>query len=180
MRDKGHTCVILIDIGGARGVYEMLHDKDVSAIAVQFIGFGRTQLRGNTFYIVKKDVAATLSIVTNPNNPRLKVPPLATHARELTTELRNYEIRVSDAGSTTFGAFAHKTHDDIVKPGNCLTVSSAPINERQRPDPVLLRTLPPTEPLDYATVMSLQLRFCNNTFFEVSSAKSSQFSNKFC
>ena len=48
-----YNIVILIDIGGARGVYEMLRDKNVSALAVQFIGSCKTAVHGLTFYIVK-------------------------------------------------------------------------------------------------------------------------------
>ena len=114
LRTKGHTCVILCDIGGARGVWEMLRDKGVNAYAVNLIGSGTTRLHGSQLTIVKSDMASTLSILSNPNKPRLRVPKMAKYARELKTELRQYEIHVSASGSATFGAFANKSHDDLV------------------------------------------------------------------
>lgn len=115
LRDKGHSCIILLDIGGVgRGVYEMLSDKNVSAYGVQLVGSGTTHINGGVISIVKSDMASTLNILSNPNNARLRIPMAARYARELKTELRNYEIHVSDGGAATFGAFAHKSHDDIV------------------------------------------------------------------
>ena len=114
LRTKGHTCVILCDIGGARGVWEMLRDKGVNAYAVNLIGSGTTRLYGSHLTIVKTDMAATLSILSNANKTRLLVPKMAKYARELKTELRQYEIHVSASGSATFGAFANQAHDDLV------------------------------------------------------------------
>jgi hypothetical protein len=114
LRAKGHTCVILCDIGGARGVWEMLRDKGVNAYAVNLIGSGTTRLYGSHLTIVKTDMAATLSILSNANKTRLLVPKMAKYARELKTELRNYEIHVSPSGMATFGAFANQAHDDLV------------------------------------------------------------------
>lgn len=114
LRAKGHTCVILCDIGGARGVWEMLRDKGVNAYAVNLIGSGTTRLHGSQLTIVKTDMASTLAILSNPNKPRLRVPKMAKYARELKTELRNYEIHVSPSGMATFGAFANQAHDDLV------------------------------------------------------------------
>ena len=115
LRTKGHTCVILCDIGGARGVWEMLRDKGVNAYAVNLIGSGTTRLHGSQLTIVKSDMASTLAILSNPNKPRLRVPKMAKYARELKTELRQYEIHVSASGSATFGAFgSSKNHDDLV------------------------------------------------------------------
>ena len=59
-------------------------------------------------------MAATLSILSSPNKPRLRVPKMAKFSRELKTELRNYEIHVSQSGMATFGAFANNSHDDLV------------------------------------------------------------------
>jgi hypothetical protein len=39
---------------------------------------------------------------------------MAKYARQLKTELRNYEIHVSKSGAATFGAFANQSHDDLV------------------------------------------------------------------
>src|SRR5665647_2895025 len=114
LRNKGHTCVVLMDVGGARGVWEMLRDKGVNAYAVNLIGSGTTRLYGSHLTIVKTDMAATLSILSNVNKTRLLVPKMAKYARELKTELRNYEIHVSPSGMATFGAFANQAHDDLV------------------------------------------------------------------
>jgi len=114
LRNKGHTCVVLCDIGGARGVWEMMRDKDINAYAVNLIGSGQTRLYGSHLSIVKSDMAATLSILSNPNKPRLRVPKMAKFARELRSELRTYEIHVSSNGHATFGAFENKSFDDLV------------------------------------------------------------------
>ena len=115
LRAKGHVCRILVDIGGARGVWEMLRDKNVDAMAVQIIGSGKTRIKGSTFYVVKADMVSNITILANPAKPRVKVPRMSKYAKILKEELRNYEIRLSETtGSATFGAFANKSHDDVV------------------------------------------------------------------
>ena len=67
--------------------------------------------RGITLYVPKDQMVSMLQVLLQTGRIHL---PKTAEAEALKEELLNYEIRISDGGRDTYGAFRTGSHDDLV------------------------------------------------------------------
>ena len=115
-RENGETCTYVVDATGLGApVIDLLRENIESArIKAAYLTGGieaRIERGGMTLYIPKAQMVSMLQVLLQTGRIHL---PKTAEAEALKEELLNYEIRISDAGRDSYGAFKTGSHDDLV------------------------------------------------------------------
>jgi hypothetical protein len=63
-------------------------------------------------HCTKRDLVSTLAVLLQAR--RLKISPALPEARTLTEELAGFQVKISQAGGDTYGAWRGGAHDDLI------------------------------------------------------------------
>jgi hypothetical protein len=74
---------------------------------------GDSVVRDNkAFRVPKRDLVSTVQVLLQGG--RLKIAPALAESALLVQELQNFQVKISDLGHDSYGAWREGTHDDLV------------------------------------------------------------------
>jgi hypothetical protein len=97
--------------GVGQPVVDLLRGRKLDVKAVYLTGGDRLRGDTNDLHLPKALLVSRLQVLLQSERVHL---PKTAEAEALAKELLNYEIRVSEDGADTYGAFKTGTHDDLV------------------------------------------------------------------
>jgi len=104
---------ILVDATGlGQPVVDMIQQNGVSVTSVLLTGGEKAVLKEGSWHIAKSALVCRLQVLLQDR--RLKFSKHHPLAEAMIDELLNFEIKVSQGGQDTYGAFKTGAHDDLV------------------------------------------------------------------
>lgn len=104
-------CFFVDATGVGQPVVDMLRERGLSVIAVYLTDSAKATYGTGELYLPKSLLVSRLQVLLQDG--RLKLPR-TPEAEALARELLDFEIRVSEDGHDSYGAFEVGTHDDLV------------------------------------------------------------------
>ncbi len=108
-------CTLGIDgTGVGVAVTDLFRQQPIKA-EMRFIsitGGDTVNAEGDTIRVPKKELVASVQIALQ--TARLKIASSLPNAKVLERELKDFEVKITDTGHATFGAWREGAHDDLV------------------------------------------------------------------
>jgi hypothetical protein len=106
--------LIVDHTGVGRGVVDTFRERPGLARlhAVTITGGDKENRDGNDWRVPKRDLVGCVQILLQAG--RLKIAPRLREARTLTEEMSAFQVKITDAGNDTYGAWREGQHDDLV------------------------------------------------------------------
>jgi hypothetical protein len=106
--------LIVDHTGVGRGVVDIFRVKPAlkSLYAVTITGGDAVNHDGRNWRVPKKDLVGIVQVLLQGG--RLKIAPALPEAETLVRELQLFQMKITDAGNETFGAWRSGQHDDLV------------------------------------------------------------------
>src|SRR5262249_24685629 len=109
----GHTDLVVDATGVGRPVVDLLRAAKLQPIPVVVHGGGETTVDANGFRRVpKRELVSTAQVALQ--DARLKFARTLPNINVLLEELLKFEVRITDGGADTYGAWRAGAHDDLV------------------------------------------------------------------
>jgi hypothetical protein len=80
--------------------------------AIQITGGDSVNSDGYMTRVPKRDLVSTVQVALQ--NDKLKIAKSLPDAQTLTSELQNFQVKITDTAHDTYGAWREGTHDDLV------------------------------------------------------------------
>jgi hypothetical protein len=106
--------LIVDHTGVGRGVVDTFRERPALAHlhAVTITGGEKESRDGNDWRVPKRDLVGVVQVLLQSG--RLKIAPQLREARTLTEEMSAFQVKITDAGNDTYGAWRENQHDDLV------------------------------------------------------------------
>jgi hypothetical protein len=110
---KDSTQLVVDATGVGRPVIDLLRQAGLTPRAVVVHGGNETTIDQNGYTRVpKRLLVSTAQVLLQAR--RLRFPRSLPHVAELEEELLRFEVKITDAGTDTYGAWREGAHDDLV------------------------------------------------------------------
>jgi len=106
------SALIVDHTGVGRGVVDVFREKPILSRlhAVTITGGSKVTRENLDWHVPKKDLVAVVQVLLEAG--RLKIAPQLAEAQTLIRELANFQMKITQAGNDTYGAWREGTHDD--------------------------------------------------------------------
>jgi hypothetical protein len=110
----GKTCLVVDATGVGRPVVDLLHLAGLRPIGVVIHGGEQTLYDEKTGFLraPKRELVSTAQVLLQTR--RLRFAAEMPHVKTLVDELLKFEVKITEAGHDTYGAWREGAHDDLV------------------------------------------------------------------
>jgi hypothetical protein len=109
---RGQTELVLDATGVGRPVRDLFVARGVKPIAVTITGGDLVTMDRGDFRVPKRDLVGAVVVLLHTE--RLKIAKALPDAAILQDELLNFQVKITDDATDTYGAWRTGTHDDLV------------------------------------------------------------------
>lgn len=105
--------VLIIDgTGAGRPVCDLFQEGGLFFYTITITGGYKVNVEGRSINVPKRDLISNIQILLQTK--RLKIPSLLPEAQTLVEEMSNFQVKISQAGHDSYGAWREGTHDDLL------------------------------------------------------------------
>lgn len=114
LRGRGRVTLAVDATGVGPPVIDLLQGVDLQAylMPITITGGFDASHEGLRWHVPKRDLVSTVQVLLQAN--RLRIADVLPEAATLTEELQIFQVKITDAGNDTYGAWRTGTHDDLV------------------------------------------------------------------
>jgi hypothetical protein len=111
--ETGPDPTLVLDATGlGQPVVDQFHEEGLRPVEILFTGADEVTRDGRRYKVPKKDLATTVQALLGSD--RLRIAEGLPLAGQLVTELKNFRVKITDAGRARFEHASESDHDDTV------------------------------------------------------------------
>jgi hypothetical protein len=105
--------LLLIDNTGVRrAISDLFRQEGLHFYPITITGGDKAYRDGRSINIPKRDLVSTIQVLLQTK--RLKIPAALPEAQVLLEEMTNFQVKISQTGHDSYGAWREGTHDDLL------------------------------------------------------------------